>query len=510
DPFVVTDSVPAGTSYVAGTLRWNGTPLTDLAGDDAGTMVPAGNGVARFAIGPLAVGASGTVSFQVRVDPGPARTVPNAGAAAYTWAGGSDSLSSNVVQTTIVVPALALEKLVAGPSQAMVGQQLRYTLRYRNAVAAATATGAVVSDTLPPELQYVSAVPAAGVAGQVLTWAVGDLAPGDSGLIDLVVQVSPAVRDTVWVRNVAALAAVNATAQAALASPVALIGPATVALTFDLTADVLEVGVGEAIPYTGHLRNPGIVALDAMRVAVRLPAGARFVAGSAVGADSTRAQGDSLILFSAATLAPGASRTIRFVAALTSAPGAVAEARAVATGDAGGVAALSPEAIAWVQVRRAWPMDTRAAIGKVWVDLDRDGRQGAGEPGLAGIDIWTEDGEVARTDATGKFSFDDVRPGRHAFRLDARSLDGAYMLVSDEIQLVEASGWTTPRVDFRVVPLAAALIGVRRPLDIRFAAVPVFDTVAVCREPTADGPWRASPAVRLPFGSASVDPGTWA
>ncbi|MGH7676559.1 MAG: hypothetical protein ACREMV_14940, partial [Gemmatimonadales bacterium] len=263
DPFVVTDSVPAGTSYVAGTLRWNGTPLTDLAGDDAGTMVPAGNGVARFAIGPLAVGASGTVSFQVRVDPGPARTVPNAGAAAYTWAGGSDSLSSNVVQTTIVVPALALEKLVAGPSQAMVGQQLRYTLRYRNAVAAATATGAVVSDTLPPELQYVSAVPAAGVAGQVLTWAVGDLAPGDSGLIDLVVQVSPAVRDTVWVRNVAALAAVNASAQAALASPVALIGPATVALTFDLTADVLEVGVGEAIPYTGHLRNPGIVALDA-------------------------------------------------------------------------------------------------------------------------------------------------------------------------------------------------------------------------------------------------------
>ncbi|MGH7675419.1 MAG: OmpA family protein, partial [Gemmatimonadales bacterium] len=201
---------------------------------------------------------------------------------------------------------------------------------------------------------------------------------------------------------------------------------------------------------------------------------------------------------------------IRFVAALTSAPGAVAEARAVATGDAGGVAALSPEAIAWVQVRRAWPMDTRAAIGKVWVDLDRDGRQGAGEPGLAGIDIWTEDGEVARTDATGKFSFDDVRPGRHAFRLDARSLDGAYMLVSDEIQLVEASGWTTPRVDFRVVPLAAALISVRRPLDIRFAAVPVFDTVAVCREPTADGPWRASPAVRLPFGSASVDAGTWA
>ena len=496
-PFVVTDTVPPGTSYVAGTLRWNGAPLTDLSGDDAGTMVPAGNGVAVFDLGTLAAGAAGDVNVQVRVGSGPARTVPNAGHVAYAWAGGPDTVSSNTVQTAVVVPALALEKLVSGPSQAFVGQQLRYTLRYRNAAAAAPATGAVVSDTLPAGLDYVSATPGAAVAGQVLTWSVGDLAAGDSGVVDLVVQVNASVRDTVWVQNVAALAATNASAQAVLASPVALIGPSSIALGLDLTPGVLEVGVGEAIPFTAVVRNPGIVALSALRVGARLGAGLRAVTGSVLGADSARVQGDSLILFTAAPLAPGESRTLRFVAALTSAPGPVAEARALATGDAAGTPVASLEALAWVQVRRSWPMDTRAAIGKVWLDLDGDGRQAAGEPGLAGIDIWSEDGEVARTDATGKFSFDDVRPGRHAFRLDARTL-GEYRLAGDEIQLVEASGWTTPRVDFRLVPLTARLVEVHQPVEVQFAAVPICRSLGEVRL------WLPNPAATVQFGTGSA------
>src|SRR5207245_11214524 len=108
----------------------------------------------------------------------------------------------------------------------------------------------------------------------------------------------------------------------------------------------------------------------------------------------------------------------RFVAALVSAPGTVAQARATASGLVSGGQAASPEVIVWVQVRRAWPMETRAAIGKVWVDANNDGVQRSGEAGLAGIDIWTEDGLVATTDSTGTFSFTHLRPGRHAFRLD--------------------------------------------------------------------------------------------
>lgn len=63
---VIADPIPVGTTYVAGSLRWNTTALTDAAGD-AGTFDVAGNRVV-FQLGDLAPGQTGTVSFQVRID----------------------------------------------------------------------------------------------------------------------------------------------------------------------------------------------------------------------------------------------------------------------------------------------------------------------------------------------------------------------------------------------------------------------------------------------------------
>ncbi len=64
--FEIKDLIPTGTSYVPGTLRWNGTLLTDVAGDDAGVFDVGGNRVV-FRIGNIQGGDSGTVTFQVRV-----------------------------------------------------------------------------------------------------------------------------------------------------------------------------------------------------------------------------------------------------------------------------------------------------------------------------------------------------------------------------------------------------------------------------------------------------------
>jgi uncharacterized repeat protein (TIGR01451 family) len=53
---------------------------------------------------------------------------------------------------------------------AFTGDTLTYWLNYRN-YASTTATGVSISDVLPPEMQYVSAVPApSSVAGQSITW----------------------------------------------------------------------------------------------------------------------------------------------------------------------------------------------------------------------------------------------------------------------------------------------------------------------------------------------------
>lgn len=451
------DTVPIGASYVAGTTRLNGAPLTDAADGDAGHVAAVGNGVVVVDLGPVAAGATGSVTFQASVNTG-ASTVVNGGNLTFAWSGGSDTARSNTVQTVILAPALSLTKQLTSPAVALVGQQVGYQLRYGNAASAGTAQNAVLTDTLPQGLQFVSATSAPAVAGQVLSWPLGTLAPGNSGVIDVVLVVAATVRDTVLARNLAYVQAQGTVAVPAAASTVALVGPPTAALGLDLTADVLEVGVGEPIPYTAQVRNPGTQAVSGIRLFVQLPVGARYVPGSAIGADSAVAVGGQLVVYSALALAPGASRTLRYVAALVSAPGTLAEARAIASGQVTGGLAGSPEEIAWVQIRRAWPMETRVAIGKIWVDTDGDGVQRSGEVGLANVDIWTEDGLVATSDSTGKFSFTNVRPGRHVFRVDPRSIPDGYRLATDGVQLVDVSGWTTPRVDFRLVPGGTSVV----------------------------------------------------
>src|SRR5207249_12339993 len=63
-----------------------------------------------------------------------------------------------------------------------------------NASGAGSAQSVVLTDTLPSGLQFVSATTAPAVSGQVLTWPLGTLVAGDSGVIDLVLVVAPTVR----------------------------------------------------------------------------------------------------------------------------------------------------------------------------------------------------------------------------------------------------------------------------------------------------------------------------
>src|SRR2546422_10122321 len=308
------DTIPVGASYVAGTSRVNGVSVTDAADGDAGRLVAVGNGVVAVSLGTVAAGAAGSVTFQARVNsPAPA-TVVNRGNLVFTWSGGSDTTLSNAVQATILAPALSLSKQLTSPAFALVGQQVTYRLKYANAASAGSAQNVVLTDTLPVGLQYTSATVPPTIVGQVLTWPLGTLAPADSGVIDLVLTVAASVRDTVVARNVAYVQGQGTPAVSAPATPVALVGPPTAALGLDLVADVLEVGVGEAIPYTTTVRNPGTLTVTNLQVVVQLPVCARYVAGSAIGADSGVVAGGRLGLYPPAPPPPGTRPALRHLA----------------------------------------------------------------------------------------------------------------------------------------------------------------------------------------------------
>jgi uncharacterized repeat protein (TIGR01451 family) len=463
----IADRVPLGAVYVPGTLRLDGISLTDAAGDDAGRFEGGSNQVA-VQIGAVTGGAGGTMTFQVRMDG--SASPSNTALGSFDTFAGTDTVTSNTVQTTLAFADLAVSKDVPGPRSVRLGEELEYRIAYGNE-SDVIAKDAVVVDTLPAGLDLVSSVPAVVVRGRELTWSLGDLGPAAAGEIRLFVRPGAGLSDTARVNNVAHIGALNASAQAAVAPEVTVIGDIGERLAVVKEAGVLEAGLGEVAPYAVTIENTGLVPLSDLRVHDRLPEGARYVPASAIGADSARTSGPGLTLFVAGPLAPGAKHTVRYAVALVSAEQELIRNVAYATADADRV--RSDTAVAWLRVRRGWPMETRAVIGKVWADLDGNGVQNAGEPGVEGVDVWTDDGIVVTTDRDGKFSLANMRPGRHAFRIDRSTLPAAYGVVGEDLVIRDLAGWTTPRVNFAVAPREAHVAEVRLPVRWSLAARPV-------------------------------------
>lgn|GEM_PF-1187056 len=69
------------------------------------------------------------------------------------------------------------------------GQTMNYTLVYKN-VGAATATGVVLKDTLPPNASYVTSSPAGTNGGSVVTWNIGNVAPNTPATVTIQLQIS--------------------------------------------------------------------------------------------------------------------------------------------------------------------------------------------------------------------------------------------------------------------------------------------------------------------------------
>lgn len=65
---VLTDNVPANTTFVAGSITLNGTPQTDAGGDDSGDFNATTGGAVTVSVGTLASGASATITFQVTIN----------------------------------------------------------------------------------------------------------------------------------------------------------------------------------------------------------------------------------------------------------------------------------------------------------------------------------------------------------------------------------------------------------------------------------------------------------
>ena len=174
---VVTDPIPANTTYVPGTLRIasgaNAGAKTDAAGDDQSEYVAAntnvvfrvGSGANASSGGVLPIGDSTTVQFEVRVNAGAVdeTVVSNQATITATAATSGLPVSALSAAATFLVHPLAdlsLIKTINNPAP-NVGDTVTYTLNLAN-LGPSSASGVQVTDLLPSGLTFVSAMPSQG------------------------------------------------------------------------------------------------------------------------------------------------------------------------------------------------------------------------------------------------------------------------------------------------------------------------------------------------------------
>jgi len=260
---VVTDAVPAHTSYVAGSVSGN-------------ASYESGANRIRWS-GWVTPGVAVEVSYQVKVD-----TPLTNGVVIENVAQVADGYHGEVLTraaSTIIgsAPNLGASSKGVSAGTAEPGAVLTYTLVLRN-TGNQNATNVTVTDALPAAVSYQpgSVTGGASYAGGVISWAGAVTAGGQVTMSYRVVVALPLDNGTVIENRATVNDGVNAAFETS--PPAQTVVQATPNLLgSDKAVSRAEAGPGETVVYTITLRNSGKMTAGAATVADTLPAGVSLV-----------------------------------------------------------------------------------------------------------------------------------------------------------------------------------------------------------------------------------------
>ncbi|WP_440961802.1 DUF7507 domain-containing protein [Paenibacillus nitricinens] len=310
----VTDNIPTGSSYVAGSFTVNGSPV-------------AGNPATGIAIGTIAAGGSSTVQFRVLVNslPSPPQLVDQA-SAAYTFqvpdgriiAG---SASSNTLSIPVGLPNVAVVKS-AGFADVAVGDTLLYTSVITNNGIEAV-TNVILTDTIPTGTSLVSgSVTVAGTSqpsanpGTGIT--VGSIAAGSSVTVTFQVNVislpSPAQLLNKSTASYSSGAFIGISLSNTTTTPVY-----QPSIQIVKSSNTASATVGGNVLYTLNVQNSGNIGA-AVTLTDNIPSGATFVSGSVTVNGVARPTDSPLTGINLGTVALGTVVPVTFLVTVQSLP----------------------------------------------------------------------------------------------------------------------------------------------------------------------------------------------
>lgn len=228
------------------------------------------------------------------------------------------------------------------------------------------------------------------------------------------------------------------------------------ALAITKTTPDLNVTRGQLVPYTITVTNVLGAVLQGARIVDRFPPGFVYVRGSARLDGSPKEPTISGRELSWSGITFGATEHHKIVLLLAVGAGVSegefvnrAQVMDVATGGP-----LSGVATATVRVVPDPTFDCTDVYGKVFDDVNRNGRQDPGERGLPGVHLVTTRGLVVTTDAYGRFHITcpiTPVPGRGSnfvLKLDTRTLPSGYRMSTPAFLVERATRGKALRFDF--------------------------------------------------------------
>jgi uncharacterized repeat protein (TIGR01451 family) len=246
--------------------------------------------------------------------------------------------------------------------------------------------------------------------------------------------------------------------------PLDAIGAAALVVTKAGNKTVVELG--DAVEYTVRIRNSIALAVADVRVEDLLPAGFRYIAGTArVGgvkvSDPTGGTGRELVFSIGAVPGNGVvelNYLVRVGVGAQQGDG-INRATALYSGPAGNPL-RSNTASYKVNVQGGVFGTEGCIVGKVYVDCDgnhvQNNSDGSRDLGIPGVRLVTLDGSYVVTDSEGKFSLCGVRAQTHVIKVDRSTLPrGARMVPSSnrnagvgDSLFVDMKGGEMARADF--------------------------------------------------------------
>ena len=222
------------------------------------------------------------------------------------------------------------------------------------------------------------------------------------------------------------------------------------------TTPLVNVSIGELVPYEITLINGLATTLPDLSIEDRYPAGFRYIEDSARidGKPAEPTIDGHVLTWSGLSVEASGRRTVALLLAVGA---GVTEGeftnRAQALTSSTGVP-LSGEARATVRVVPDPDFACTDVLGKVFDDRNGDGVQDEGELGLSGIRLVTPRGLAATTDAHGRYHITcavvprEGRGSNFALKLDERTLPSGYRLSTRGISLARATRGKALKMNF--------------------------------------------------------------